>query len=218
LTQEKKRRQRNKRLNLLGEEDTRVPQFFSPQRVLAARAFQASKEEEEEEDKRQRALQKEEAACKRQEMEAEKQERAIQRQLRQIANKETKEAEKTQKALKREEKRAQKEQDKQTKATLALERKEEQQKRRELAAAMPLAVGLNAPAPRLSIGPPTTRNARRISTIRVFKPTKGSQRRVQRPFGSSSSSPSNAVDAVAAGAEKRSQRGRMVALPQRFRA
>jgi hypothetical protein len=29
-TQEKKRRQRGKRLNLLGEEDTGVPQFFSP--------------------------------------------------------------------------------------------------------------------------------------------------------------------------------------------
>jgi hypothetical protein len=49
------------------QEDTRVTQFFSPQRVLAARAYQESKEEEEEEeeDKRQRALQKEEAACKR---------------------------------------------------------------------------------------------------------------------------------------------------------
>jgi hypothetical protein len=82
LTYEKKRRHRNKRLNLLGEEDTGVPQFFSPQCVLATKAFHKHKEEEEEEDKRQRAQQKEEAACKRQEMEAEKQERAIQRQLR----------------------------------------------------------------------------------------------------------------------------------------
>jgi DDE superfamily endonuclease len=55
ITQEKKRRQRNKRLNLLGEEDTRVPQFFSPKRILAAKAFQESKEKEEEEDKRQKA-------------------------------------------------------------------------------------------------------------------------------------------------------------------
>jgi hypothetical protein len=52
ITQEKKMRQRNKRLNLLGEEDTGVPQFFSPQRVLAARAYQESKEEKEEESKR----------------------------------------------------------------------------------------------------------------------------------------------------------------------
>jgi hypothetical protein len=52
LTQEKKRRQRNKRLNLLEEEDTGVPQFFSPQRVLAAKAFQKSKEKKEEENKR----------------------------------------------------------------------------------------------------------------------------------------------------------------------
>jgi hypothetical protein len=77
ITQEKRRRQRNKRLNLLGEQDEEIPQFFSPQRVLAAKAFQENKEEVEEEDKRQKALQKEEAAHKRQEMEAEKQERAI---------------------------------------------------------------------------------------------------------------------------------------------
>jgi hypothetical protein len=102
ITQEKK-----------SEQDGGVPQFFSPQRVLAAKVFQENKEVAEEEDKRQRALQKEEAACKRQEMKAENQERAIQRQLRQIANNEEKEAEKTRKALEKEEKRRQKEQDKQ---------------------------------------------------------------------------------------------------------
>jgi hypothetical protein len=112
ITQEKKRRQWNKRLNLLSEQDEGVPQFFSPQRVLAAKVFQENKEVAEEEDKRQRALQKEEAACKRQEMKAENQERAIQCQLRQIANNEEKEAEKTRKALEKEEKRRQKEQDK----------------------------------------------------------------------------------------------------------
>jgi hypothetical protein len=61
------------------------------------------------------------------------------------------------------------------------------------------------------------RNARRISTTRVVKPTIGSQRRVRRPFKPSPSSPSNAADAIAAGAQKRSQRGRMVALPQRYK-
>jgi hypothetical protein len=100
ITQKKKKRQRNKRLNLLGEQDEGVPQFFSPQRVLAAKAFQENKEVAEEEDKRQKTLQKEEAAHKRQEMEAEKQERAIQRQLRQIANKEEKEAERHEKRSK----------------------------------------------------------------------------------------------------------------------
>ena len=42
---EKKRRKRGKRLNLLGEEDS-GPQFFSPGRVQAARAWQASKDDE----------------------------------------------------------------------------------------------------------------------------------------------------------------------------
>ena len=45
LKEEKKRRKRGKRLILLGEEDT-GPQFFSPGRVAAARAYQASKDDE----------------------------------------------------------------------------------------------------------------------------------------------------------------------------
>jgi len=137
--------------------------------------------------------------------------------LRQTANREAKEANKAQKALEREEKRAQKEQDKQAKATLALKHKKEQQKRKKLAVATQLATASNAQTQQLSADPTTTRNAHRISTIRVAKPTKGSQRRVRRPFTLSPSSPSNATDAVAIGAEKRSQRGRTVALPQRFR-
>lgn len=217
LTQEKKRRQQNKRLNLLGEEDTGVPQFFSSQRVLAARIYQKNKEKKEKKDKRLKAIRKKEAIYKREKMNAEKQERAIQRQLRQTVNRETKEANKAQKALEREKKRAQKEQDKQAKATLALERKKEQQKRKELAVATQLVIASNPQTQRLSADPTITRNARRISTIRVAKPIKGSQQRVQRPFTLSSSSLSNAADAVAIGAEKRSQRGRTVALPQRFR-
>ena len=46
LKQEKKRRQRGKRLNLIGEEDS-GPQLFSPTRVQAARDFQASKNADE---------------------------------------------------------------------------------------------------------------------------------------------------------------------------
>ena len=45
LKNEKKRRKRGKRLNLLGEENN-GPQFFSPARVQAARAWQASKNDE----------------------------------------------------------------------------------------------------------------------------------------------------------------------------
>lgn len=77
ITQEKQRRQRNKRLNLLREQNAGVPQFFSRQRVLATKAYQEGKEEGEEEDGRQKAIRKEEAACKRQEIQVEKQERAI---------------------------------------------------------------------------------------------------------------------------------------------
>ncbi len=194
-----------------------MPQFFSPRRVLAARAYQEGKEEKEEKDKRQRALRKEQTICKRQEMKAEKQEKAIQRQLRQIANKEEKKAEKTRKALEREEKRRQKEQDKQAKATLALERKKEQDKRKELAAVARTVIASKAQTKRLSTGPSTTRTTRRISITRVAKLTKGSQRRVQRSIRLSPSPSSNAANAATLGAEKRSQRGRMVALPQRFR-
>jgi hypothetical protein len=39
LTQKKKRRQRDKRLNVLKEKKAGVPQFFSLQRVLAAKAY-----------------------------------------------------------------------------------------------------------------------------------------------------------------------------------
>jgi hypothetical protein len=185
--------------------------------VLAAKAFQENKEVVEEEEKRQRALQKEEATSKRQEMVAEKQERAIQRQLLQIAKREEKEAEKAQKALEKEEKRRQKEQDKQAKTALSLRRKKEQEIHKQLAVAAQLATLSDAQTQRLSAGPSTTCKTRRISTKKVVKPPKRSQRRVRRLFGPSPSSPSNAADAVATGAEKRSQHGRMVALPQRFR-
>ncbi|SLM33726.1 hypothetical protein LPUS_02273 [Lasallia pustulata] len=46
LREEKRRRKRGKRLNLLGEEES-GPQFFSPGRVTAVRTWQAEKEEEE---------------------------------------------------------------------------------------------------------------------------------------------------------------------------
>jgi DDE superfamily endonuclease len=94
ITQEKKRRRRGRRLNLLGEEDTAGPQFFSPQRILAAKAFQEGKEAAEHEKKHQKAIDKEQATLKRQEKQAEQQEHTIQRQLRQQAVKEEKEKKK----------------------------------------------------------------------------------------------------------------------------
>jgi hypothetical protein len=137
--------------------------------------------------------------------------------LQQIANKEEKEAKKTQKALQREEKRCQKEQDKQAKVALSLRRKKEQEIYKQLAITAHLATLSDAQTQRLSAGPSTLCKARRISTKKVVKPLIGSQRRVRRSFGPSPSSPSIAADAVAIGAEIRSQHGRIVALPQRFR-
>ena len=46
LKQERKRRQRGKRLNLLSEDDSGA-QFFSPIRIEAVREYQAVKEEDE---------------------------------------------------------------------------------------------------------------------------------------------------------------------------
>jgi hypothetical protein len=43
-------------LNLIREEIASKPQFFSPIKVMAARAYQESKEAEEAEEKRQKAI------------------------------------------------------------------------------------------------------------------------------------------------------------------
>ena len=75
LKQEKKRRHLEKRLNLVGEEES-GPQFFSPSRVQAARDYQASKETEEA--KRQQGIKdiKAAAAAQKEQKEKEKNERA----------------------------------------------------------------------------------------------------------------------------------------------
>ena len=90
ITQEKKRRQRGKNLNLLGEEEASIPQFFSPQRVLIVKAYQEGKEEAEEEEKHRKAIRKKEAANKCQKLQAEEQKRAVQCQLRPEANRKAK--------------------------------------------------------------------------------------------------------------------------------
>ena len=51
-----RKRNHKKRLNLLGKETNGDPQFFSPQKVLAARAYQETKETAEEEKRHQKAL------------------------------------------------------------------------------------------------------------------------------------------------------------------
>jgi hypothetical protein len=54
IIEEKKRKHRGKRLNLLGEEAASEPQFFSPTKVIAARAYQENKEAAETDKRRQR--------------------------------------------------------------------------------------------------------------------------------------------------------------------
>ena len=76
LKDEKKRRIRNKRLNLLGEEDS-GPQFFNPARIQAARDYQATKEQEEQQRQQDIIDRKTLAATKRQQKEDEKAQRAI---------------------------------------------------------------------------------------------------------------------------------------------
>jgi hypothetical protein len=75
LRHEKKRRQRGKRLNLLGEEDS-SPQFFSPGRVQAARDYQATKDTDETLRQKEILDKKALAAAKKIQKEAEKVERA----------------------------------------------------------------------------------------------------------------------------------------------
>ena len=75
LKQEKKRRKRGKRLNLLGEDES-GPQFFSPSRVQAAREYQAIKEEDELIKRQGIEERKVQAAAKRKQKEEEKEKRA----------------------------------------------------------------------------------------------------------------------------------------------
>jgi DDE superfamily endonuclease len=76
LQLEKRKRQKGKRLNLVGEEASGA-QFFSPERVRAARAFQAQKEAEKQLELDLKAEKKAQATSKRLEKEKEKAERAV---------------------------------------------------------------------------------------------------------------------------------------------
>ena len=75
LKQEKKRRRRGKRLDLVGE-DGGGPQLFSPSRVQAARDYQASKEAEEAERQQGIKDKKAAAAAKKEQKKKEKNEKA----------------------------------------------------------------------------------------------------------------------------------------------
>jgi hypothetical protein len=217
LTQEKKRRQRGKRLNLLGEEEAGVAQFFSPQRILTAKAYQEGKEEAIEEEKRQKALRKEEATAKREELHAQKEERRIQRQLYQEANSEQKAAKKAQKALDREERRLQKEQKDQEKALSTIQRQKERERLKQLTVATQIVGMQKTPKRRASKGPSVTFKKPINPLSRAIRATKGSLATPPRLNIADSSSIAGASDLTAVEARNTNRRGRIVALPQRFR-
>jgi hypothetical protein len=108
LKLEKKKRQRGKRLNLLGEDDVGL-QFFSPARVRAAREFQSAKDAVERQQKIDKATKKAEAAVLRAQRDAERQEKALQRSMQRqavLAEKERKRAEREAQKVKKEVERA----------------------------------------------------------------------------------------------------------------
>jgi hypothetical protein len=201
----------------LEEKEARVPQFFSPQRVLAAKAYQEGKEEAVEEEKRQRAIRKEEATAKRKEIQVTKEERKIQRQLHQEANSERKIAEKTQKAQERGKKRLKKERRDQEKALLTIQRKKEREMLKQLTVATKKARTPKAQSKRASAGPSNS-NKRPINPIfKAIKATKGLQATPSRSITAGSCPIAGVKDLTAAEAPNTNRRGRRVALPQRFR-
>jgi hypothetical protein len=217
ICEEKKRRKRGKRMNLLGEKETNGPQFFSPERVLAAKTFQKSRETAEQEEKRQKAIAKEEAALKRQQEEAEKQERTTQRQLRQQATKEEKETEKAQKQATKREKQMQKEQERQEKAALVAQHKEETQARKNA----PLTTvndASSAPRSKTPARRPHTIPKQAASTQRKVKRA----RRGHRPSAQLPIRTANSVEDGSAGAgdgevQITNRRGCTLKTPQRYR-
>jgi len=75
---EKKRRQRGRKLNILGEED-HGPQFFSPSTLICARERRAELDAKEAAEKARKATKKLESAANKARKDAEKAERALQR-------------------------------------------------------------------------------------------------------------------------------------------
>jgi hypothetical protein len=204
-------------LNLLREEEAGVPQFFSPQRVLAAKAYQEGKEEAVKEEKRQRAIRKEEATAKRKEVQETKEERKIQRQLAQEAISERKIAAKAQKAQEREERRLEKERRDQEKALLTIQRKKEREMLQQLTVATKKARTPKAQSKRASTGPSNSFKGPINPIYEAIKATKGLQATPSRSTAAGSCPIAGVRDLTVAKAPNTNRRGRRVALPQRFR-
>lgn len=215
---EVKRRNRGTRLNLMGEEASGKPQFFSPTKVIKARAFQETKKAAEEEERRQKALRKEEAAYRRQQREAGKQEAAVQRQLQKEARQEAKLIEKAQKEAEKEEKKRRKEAAREQKAQAALQRKKEQEARKQLAVAAKTVKAVKTRPKRAPLSPKMPQSKLGKAKEKTVKPQKGSKRGCRRSIEASSQASFDVVDLAAAQEQNTSRRGRAVTLPQRFRS
>ncbi len=170
-----------------------------------------------EEEKRQKAIRKEEAAAKREELQAEKEERKIQRQLYQEANLKRKAAEKAQKSLEREEKRLQKEKRDQEKALLTLQRQKERERLKQLAVAARMVRTTKGRIKKASTGPSNACKKSINPISRAIKATKESPATPLRSIGTDSSLLAGASDLTVAEALNMNRRGRIVALPRRFR-
>jgi len=216
LKLEKKKRQRGKRLNLLGEEDV-GPQFFSPSRVRAAREFQCAKDAAEKQQKIDKAAKKAEAAVLRAQREAERKEKALQRsQQKQAAL-----AEKERKRAEREAQKAQKEAEKAAEAARkAALRNSKQQK------AVPMGKRVReeeeevTPGKRRKTLPAEATGSRQERATGNL--TTKSKPQATKKASKTCNSPINIVEGDTGGAsasqgEKRGSRGRPLRAPQRFK-
>lgn len=216
IREEKKKRQRHRRLDLVGEEDTGAPQFFSPTRVLAAMEYQESKEAAEQEEIRQKALQKEEKERARVQKLAEKAEAKLQREMQQALNKEQKEAEKAEKKAIQAEKKAERELAQRAKQLAALQKQLEQIQKKEAAAAAAAVDGQK----NVKRKAPTTQkkavkravNTRKKAVVRRnTSTTTASSKKQPAP-----APPAATIDVAAAGPSTTSRSGRTVTRPTRY--
>lgn len=218
LFYEKKRYKRAKRLNLAGEVAGLAPQFFSPQKVIAARAFQEEKEAHEEEERRVKAQRKKDAIRLREQRDQEKADRQLQRATLLQSNRDAKEAKIARKREEREEQRAQRALKNQETAAAVAHRKEEQQIRREALAAAKIATAMEK----------TKKPVLRVAQISVSNPLESAAKTInlqengpRSTTRSKKTTPLPAAAADLAGANSvttRTRSGRSIVTPRIFEA
>ena len=216
LFNEKKKHNRSKHLNLIGEEATGVPQFFSPTRVLIAQAFQESKETAAQEEIRQKALKKIEKERVRIQKLAEQQDAKLQKEIQRQFNKEQKAAEQAKKKAEQAKRKAEREHIQRAKQFAAYEKKLEQIKRKEATTAAapadsPKTSSKRAPAASGKKARKAPIPGKKVS-VRARKSTQMARLRKQ----PDPAPPVASIDVAATGSSTRSRSGRPVTKPARF--